>query len=131
MYIHTHSLGRDSPANTLHPTVRIRLEDVVEVVCRSPGRRLPGPPELVRLQGGSNETFRDGLTGHSGGGAGCGAERALEGLSGPAKAVTAMTGSMGLRPCRWMADKLSEASGDHRAPMTGWDVLSVALRRGM
>lgn len=109
----------DSPAHPLCATVGIRLEDVVEVVRRSPGWRLPAPPELVRLQGGIGDTFSGCLRSQSGGGGGGGAVRALEGLSGPAKAVTAITGSMGLRPCRWMAARLSEESGDHRPPMTG------------
>lgn len=58
-------------------------------------------------------------------------EPTFEGLSGPAKAETAMTGSMGLLPGWWSSESLSEDSGDHRAPITGWELLSVARSRGM
>lgn len=56
---------------------------------------------------------------------------ALEGLRGPAKAVTAIMGSLGLLVCRWISERLSEDSGDHGAPMMGWEVLSVALSKGI
>jgi hypothetical protein len=56
----------------------------------------------------------------------------LEGLRGPAKALTDIRGSMGLRA--WRGDsaleKLSEGSGDQGAPMMGWEELSVALIKG-
>lgn len=48
-----------------------------------------------------------------------GGELALEGLSGPAKAVTVIKGSVGLLVCRWIRERLSEDSGDHEAPMMG------------
>lgn len=111
----------DSPAHPLCPAVKIRLEDVVEEVRRSPGWRLPAPPELVRLWGGGGQTLSDfrNVKVAATQWRQRGAELALEGLSGPAKAVTAIKGSMGLRPCRRMAERLSEESGDHRPPMTG------------
>lgn len=56
---------------------------------------------------------------------------ALEGFRGPAKAVTAIMGSLGLLVCRWISERLSEDSGDHGAPMMGWEVLSVALSKGI
>lgn len=40
----------DWPANSLCPTVRIRLEQVVEKVGSVPGWRLPGPTKVVCLQ---------------------------------------------------------------------------------
>lgn len=58
-------------------------------------------------------------------------ELALEGLSGPAKAVTVIQGSVGLLVCRWIRERLSEDSGDQEAPMMGREVLSVALSKGI
>lgn len=55
-------------------------------------------------------------------------ELTLEGLSGPAKALTVITGSRGLLGNR--GEHFSIGSGDHGAPITGWVELSAARRRG-
>lgn len=52
----------------------------------------------------------------------------LEGLSGPAKALTVITGSRGLLGNR--GERFSMGSGDQGAQITGWAELSAARRRG-
>lgn len=52
----------------------------------------------------------------------------LDGLKGPAKALTAITGSFGLLGNH--GDRFSIGSGDQGAPITGWEELSVALNKG-
>lgn len=56
----------------------------------------------------------------------------LEGLSGPTKAFTVMTGSMGL-PTTADPSELKSTSngrGDHGKPITGWKLLLVSLSKG-
>lgn len=53
----------------------------------------------------------------------------LDGLKGPAKALTAITGSFGLLGNRGERDSIG--SGDQGAPITAWEELSVARSNGM
>lgn len=53
----------------------------------------------------------------------------LDGLKGPAKALTAITGSFGLLGN--LGERFSIGSGDQGVPITGWEELSVALNKGM
>lgn len=39
----------DVPAHSLSPTVRIRLEDVVNMLRLFPRRRFPGAPKIICL----------------------------------------------------------------------------------
>lgn len=39
----------DVPAHSLCPTVRIRLQDVVKMLCLFPRWRFPGAPKIIRL----------------------------------------------------------------------------------